>query len=237
MESDQAEKEGENKSVNPSTLRRKGNGKPNKSNGKKSPTMGRPRVVLPDRPEEIKYETGFCPDADRAWKHFVEGRAIPHIAALMGRSNSTVHRWLIARTEHLRDMNSPEKQAQAVGLVADRYHAIWKESFDRALASDEKGQGPAWMALALKSTELLAKTYGVGGEVAEVVDLSTARRLAEVAERLRLVGMVHPAVARQLEKSALEIAEVKVDERIKLPKPETVGPPAPVIDGKFEVVS
>jgi hypothetical protein len=239
MSGNASEQVKQNKSLNPRALRRKKKEKKQTVCGKKTAGMGRPRVALPDKPEEIKYETGFCPDGDRAWKAFVDGKAIPHIAASMGRSASVIHRWLTARTAHLQEMNTPENQAKAAGLVADRYHRIWREAIERAESSDEKGQGPAWMAIALKSTELISKVYGVGGETAEVSDLSTARRLAEIAERMKLVGaFAHPVLQRQ----ALEAADVVVKPprvpRVSIPKAEQ--PPqesAEAVDGRFVVVS
>jgi hypothetical protein len=205
----------------------------------KSVKRGRPRKILPDAPEEIKYESGFCPDADRAWKLFVDGMSIPHISHHMKRSSQTVHKWMVARTAHLQEMNTPENQAKAVGIVADRYHRIWREAIERAESADEKGQGPAWMAIALKSTELISKVYGVGGETAEVSDLSTARRLTEIAERMKLIGaFAHPGLQRQ----ALEAADVEVKPpripRVSIPKVEQPPQesPAEAVDGRFVVV-
>lgn len=190
---------------------------------------GRPNVLTARAEEIATIEPGYCPEGNKAWDLFVKGAAIYEIATIMHRSPDLVRKWIALRTADLRKIHTPEEQAKGLGLVLARYNKIFAECWDRALACDpeERNCGPAYMALALKATESLAKVYGCSGEKIEETDIGVSRRLMQISERLQLVGAhAHARVVESL-----------VDQSLRVAGADKKAPEAPVIDGNFEVVT
>lgn len=153
----------------------------------------------------------FSPNENTAWRLFVQGATRLEISVRMGVCSKTVSEWISRRTAHLADIHSPEEQRAATGMILARYSDIYNTAV--AMMNDEdEGQKAAWAAIALKATDLTAKIYGIGGEVASGDDMSAGLRLAQVVERLKAVGAnTHPHVVKKLAGRAMDASDIVVE--------------------------
>lgn len=164
------------------------------------------KIIPVDEPIEV-----FSPNENTAWRLFVQGATRLEICDRMKVTDKTVAAWINRRTAHLADIHSPEEQRAATGMILARYSDIYNTAV--AMMDDEnEGQKAAWAAIALKATDLTAKIYGIGGEVASGDDMSAGVRLAQVVERLKAVGAnTHPHVLKKLAGRAMDASDIVVE--------------------------